>query len=1007
MQIEQGLLETLQTLIDNRAGNQMLEAVRRLMRESIALDLATGYLELGAMLALDGDWQKLNSIRLLMGDEVTRKTKEVIVQALKERDLNGIEQAKEEDDWKTLDGLEAIKAALQNGTIDARVYTRAKFHAKALHFKTGGVVNHGIIGSSNFTRKGLTENLELNLFTSDNAQLKELEQWFQKAWEEAEDIKPELLKIIEPHIRLYSPFEIYLQAMREYFFGQAPPETTWETSESRVYHILATYQRDAYHTLRKIASTWGGALLCDGVGLGKTYVALALIERALKDGKRVMVLVPKSTQDSLWEPILQQYFPNDYHSDKNLPRNIVLIPHTDLGREGGIKEEHIEAYRAAFQTIVVDEAHHFRVPFRNRSRRLRKLAKDKEIYLLTATPINNSIFDLYWLMQYFVQDNQRRFETLGVPRLRDWFRACEAKILNEKTTPDGFIEHEEFLRNVLVLRSRKFVKELEKAQDARTIFPKRQPPRLIEYSLYKVYAQLLPEFMKAAETDKGSLHLALYETERFKTQQSKETLQKQSNIVGLIRTTLLKRLESSYKAFEASLEDLLLKHVQALEYLDEDAYKAWRGAQEDIVAAVINHRRERYASEEDKEDEEENELPPLTERREQELEELKKAVDAFGANRGEWFKQILEDMDILCQNLRGIYSNLSPDNDDKLLALIKEILNNPLLRENKFIIFTEFKDTARYLERELKKRLPDMKQRIIEVDSGRNVNNRSQIIKRFAPYYNCSQEELEEYLKHPLQILISTDVLSEGLNLQDANIVVNYDLHWNPVRLMQRIGRIDRRMDASKLVHDKAWIFNFLPPRELEKLISLARRLQDRLKIITMVLGLESPVLTPDDYVHTIDLWMEHGEGKLTVDDELRLIAAELERDYNLEWEKTKQFPNRIYSGKKGKPKGVFFAYRFKIPKSLPDGTIAENEYDWRVRWYFWDLENDKLIEDKKEIHNAIESLPDESRIVQLPREERTRIRKIVEEEGVSRDKFIMQLPSNLKTELICWMEVG
>lgn len=175
MQIEQGLLETLQTLIDNRAGNQMLEAVRPLMRESVALDLATGYLELGAMLALDGDWQRLHSIRLLMGDEVTRKTKEVILQALTEKDRNGIEQAKEEDDWKALDGLEAIKAALQNGTIDARVYTRAKFHAKALHFKTGGVVNHGIIGSSNFTRKGLTENLELNLFTSDNAQLKELE----------------------------------------------------------------------------------------------------------------------------------------------------------------------------------------------------------------------------------------------------------------------------------------------------------------------------------------------------------------------------------------------------------------------------------------------------------------------------------------------------------------------------------------------------------------------------------------------------------------------------------------------------------------------------------------------------------------------------------------------------------------------------------------------------------------------------------------------------------------
>lgn len=988
----------VRTLIDNRPGNSLLEAVRRLMGESTYVDLATGYLELGAFLALDEDWQRPAELRLLMGDEVTRSTKAAFVEALARKDTNGIERAKEDDDWRALDGLEAVKAALASGQISARVYTRAKFHAKAMHFKTGGVVNHGIIGSSNFTLPGLTQNLELNLFTSDNAQLKELETWFEKAWEEAENIQPELLKIIEPHIRIYSPFEIYLQAMRQFFFGQAPPETTWETYESRIYPLLATYQRDAYHSLRNIAARWGGALLCDGVGLGKTYVALALIERALKDGKRVMVLAPKSALDSLWEPALQQFFPNDYHVDKNLPRNIALIPHTDLGRQGGIKQEHIEAYRASFHTIIVDEAHHFRVPHSNRSIKLRAIAKDKEIYLLTATPINNSILDLYWLMQYFVQDNQKKFEPLGIPNLRAWFRKREEEL--KSLFGEDFVSHEEFLRNVLVQRSRRFVKALERAEDTKTKFPQRQKPEIIEYSLESVYAGLLPQLMLATETDKGSLHLALYETEKFKTKQEKSVLQDQSNVVGLIRTMLLKRLESSYKALEASLEDLLLKHAEAAEYLDKERYEPWRATNEDIIASVAKHRRERY-SEEDLDDEEENELPPLTDKRRDELEQLADDVAQFGPNEDEWFNQIYEDMNVLSELLRGIYANLSPQKDDKLHALEETIRNTPRLHDGKFVIFSEFKDTARYIARELRRRLPHKGPLIVEVDSGRNVNNRLQVIKRFAPYYNCTPDELEEYLKNPIQILISTDVLSEGLNLQDANIVVNYDLHWNPVRLMQRIGRVDRRMDPNKPVkYETVWVYNFLPPRELERLLRLAARVQQKLNTITMILGLEAPVLTPNDYVKTLDIWMEHGEGQLTPLDRLRLRAAELERDYPAEWSDTLTYPNRIYSGKSGKPKGVFLCYRFAVP--LPDG----DSFDLRVRWYYYDIEHDAIIEDMEAIHTAIESLPETPRRVELPREERTRIRKLVEERGVQRDVFLMQLAS-AKPELLCWMEVG
>lgn len=272
--------EVLPTLIDNRQGNTLLEAAKRLMPAAQSVDIATGYFEVGALVALDGAWRDVGGgIRLLMGDEMTRATKAAILEGLSDSRRNGIEQAKVEDDWGAVDHLQAIRNAIATGKILPKVYTRAKFHAKSMHYKTGGVVNHGIIGSSNFTRRGMTENIELNLFTSDNSQLRDLEAWFERAWAEAEDIRPDLLKIIEPHVREYSPFEVYLRAMRERFFGLEPGEITWEREESRIYPILAQYQRDAYHDLMRHAKEWGGGLLCDGVGLGKTHVALMLIER--------------------------------------------------------------------------------------------------------------------------------------------------------------------------------------------------------------------------------------------------------------------------------------------------------------------------------------------------------------------------------------------------------------------------------------------------------------------------------------------------------------------------------------------------------------------------------------------------------------------------------------------------------------------------------------------------------------------------------------------------------
>lgn len=990
----------IHTLVDNRTGNQMLDAIRRLMQESKTLDVATGYFEVGALLDLDGEWQKLQGMRLLMGDEVTRKTRKAIVEALRDRDKNGIERAQEEDDWKALAGLESIREALANGFIKTRVYTKAKFHAKAYHFKTGGVVNHGIIGSSNFTHPGLTQNIELNLFTSDNTHLKEVAAWYQEAWNEAEELTADLLAIIQPHVRNYFPFEIYVHAMREYFRDRETDQSGWEQTESRLYPILATYQRDAYHDLLQMAAEHGGALLCDGVGLGKTFVGLMLIERARMERHKVLVIAPKSAIPSVWERNLNKYFPDDFGRYTD---DIRVMAHTDFGRHGGITEEELAKLRQRYETIIVDEAHHFRMPHRNRSKKLKILTNERRTFLLTATPINNSLLDLYNLINLIAQDRQGHFQKLGVPHLRNWFGKAMGGREDDQFQLQ-FIEdagYQEFLKHIIVQRSRRYVKSLEAQDDENVKFPTRDKPVVIKYSLEEVYGKLLPELLAALDSTRARLKLVLYETEKFKeaSQQDTQALQEQSNVVGLVRTMLLKRLESSQKALEASVEDLLLKHAVLLKDLQPIMFEVWLSENQDLYETLERHRQERFGTADNEEDDD----LPLTTYELKKLNQVRSDLKEFGRNEKKWIEGLRADIDVLSSLLTGLYKVTSPENDAKLLAFIEQLKTDSGLRKNKVVVFSEFKDTARYLETELKKHFDPTE--IVEVDSGRNVNGREWIIKRFAPYYNCDgDEDLQKALKEPIRILISTDVLSEGLNLQDANQIVNYDLHWNPVRLMQRIGRVDRRMDPSKPVkYERVHVFNFLPPADLERILQLYTRVSGKLIAINKTLGIEAPVLTAEDDFKAMDFYNTLGDFTMSPQERVRLRAHELEARHPEIWSESQQFPNRIYSGKPSSGKKLFLAYRVVTGFDAAD---TEKPPLTDVKWYLIDRETEEIIEGLAEIHQAIECTEGTARVTEMQTKDRTRLRKIVEKKALTLHRIRAKIPDEFKDELICWMEV-
>jgi phosphatidylserine/phosphatidylglycerophosphate/cardiolipin synthase-like enzyme len=237
-----------------------------------SFDIATGYFEIGALLGLDDKWQKLDKIRILMGDEVTQRTRAALLAAIKSKAEEQLDRSIEIDKEKNpfLHGVPTIVDALKSGQIQCRVYNKEKFHAKAYitHAKLEVVGAQALVGSSNFTRPGLTENIELNIQVQSGREVAQLQEWFNQHWEAAQDITEDILKVISKHTYLFTPFDVYTKALHEFFRGHEITASEWEESYSKMFSHLDRYQKEAYWSLMKIARQHSGAFLCDGVGLG-------------------------------------------------------------------------------------------------------------------------------------------------------------------------------------------------------------------------------------------------------------------------------------------------------------------------------------------------------------------------------------------------------------------------------------------------------------------------------------------------------------------------------------------------------------------------------------------------------------------------------------------------------------------------------------------------------------------------------------------------------------------
>jgi superfamily II DNA or RNA helicase len=1013
-----------------------------------AFDIATGYFEIGSLLALDGKWQPLDKIRILMGAETTGRTRRALLDSVRSRAVEmldgSLEATKESNPF--LNGVSEILKAFRSRQIECRAYDKEKFHAKAYitHAKLEVVGSQALVGSSNFTAPGLTKNIELNIQVQSAREVAQLQEWFENYWNEASEVTDVIIDTIDRHTRLYTPFDVYAKALQEFFRGHELTATEWDETRSKMYPRIDRYQKEAYRALMKIARQYGGAFLCDGVGLGKTFVGLMLIERLiLREGKRVVLFAPKAAKEGVWEPHLHEWLPHIGGVGGGADfSNLAVFSHTDLGRTGDFPERFRRIAELA-DVVIIDEAHHFRNPGTSGSREegkepsryyrlydlLDNAKRPKTVFMLTATPINNRLSDFRHMAELFTRRDETYFaRTLGINNLRAHFNQME-KALRSRVghDPTDVAEHitdaqeilfsDEIFRHLVVQRSRAYARESQIRESGEAAaFPERKPPQVAEYSIRKTYGHLLDIFENAF-TKKNPLFtlpmyypLAWYKGPDKTIDPFEENRQKQ--VIGLIRTNFLKRFESSVAAFELSCSRLLQKLLAFLEVHSETKSEKkklehWKAENAEMLGYVRKWQLDLWS--EDGEGTEEEDIVP------QEMLEAVEHLDRAEYDVSAMMTETYRDIDQLAHFVAEA-RKFEPRHDDKLQKLIRLLKSKELIGK-KVIIFTEFADTARYLKRELDQAGIDG---VAEVDSATKAN-RADVIQRFSPYYNgTSSAALRQKGCAEIRVLISTDVLSEGLNLQDASRMINYDIHWNPVRLMQRIGRVDRRMNPEverRLVADhpevaasrgKVSFWNFLPPDELNAILTLYTKVTQKTLLISKTFGIEGKkLLTPADNYDALKEFNQAYEGTRTAIENMQLeYQALLQADPDLD-SRLRKLPGAMFSGRKRLAKGacgVFFCY------ALPALDKEKNEFTEDAgitRWYLYDPDRDAVVEEAGDIVASIRSRPETLR--KCTTEEKTLVEIHSKIEKHIKNSYLKRVdaPVGVKPALRCWMELN
>jgi superfamily II DNA or RNA helicase len=831
-------------LLTNRPGEEVAEGLRRYLahlreswKEPCELAVATAYFNLGGYGLLADELDYPAKVRILLGAEPPdperrvrrlddgrdRSDRQRVRRALQshERDL----ELEADLLGFTLDaaqGAERLVAWLRSERVEVRRLPDRFLHGKAWIVTTN---DDGVVaGSANFTYAGLTKNLELALGRYEPSVVKRVREWFDELWEEGEPF--DLAVLYEARFEPHLPWLVYLRMLLERY-GHELEEEAGATSAGRIH--LTRFQEDGVWRAKRILERRNGVLVADEVGLGKTFLAGELIRQAVQERRqRVLVVAPATLRDGPWRKFLLDF-----------QLGVECVSYEDL-RTG-----HFQYRPEEYALVVVDEGHNLRNPGTERAAALRSLLSGtppKQLVFLTATPVNNSLWDLYYLLAYFVKSDSA-FASAGIRSLRGHFARAMA-LDPDDLSPEHLFD---VLDDVSVRRTRPFVKRyypndrvVIDGEEVPITFPKPRP-LTVGYRLEEALPDFFYRFAVAmgAKTEKTDaerieqeadelpvLTFARYVPSRYLREGKAEAYEVQ--VAGLLRSGLLKRFESSSYAFAGTCRRMAASHDDFLDLLDKG------------LVATGKTLAEWAATDSD------------------DLDLLEEFVSRNGADlesaaqydSGGLRADVEHDREVLLRFAEEADS-VTAEADPKLAALTEvlaeiaaEAAREGFTAEDardrrKVLVFSYFADSVDWImdfllaEVGRNSGLAAYRGRIAAAAGNRD--GREAALFGFAPRTADAPPGRDE---DRYDLLVTTDVLSEGVNLQQARHIVNYDLPWNPMRLVQRHGRIDRIGSP----FDEVFLRSFFPDDELEELLRLEERLHRKITQAARTIGV-GPIL--------------------------------------------------------------------------------------------------------------------------------------------------------------------
>lgn len=866
------------TFITNEPGRTLKDRFVVLIKDSKFFDCLVGYFYLSGFYNLYKALENTEKIRILIGMGVSPDAYDLIKE--QEHLLSHFEIKKHieaeienelaecEDKREIEEGIIKFLEWTKNKKIEIKAYPSRRLHAKLyiVTFKeTDRDIGRVITGSSNFTQSGLKDNLEFNVELKNPADYKFAKQKFEELWSQAVDINETFVQTVvektwlNPNI---TPYELYLKLLYEYFKDELSRADEITNQYLPQDFKDFTYQKQAVINAKKILEEYGGVFISDVVGLGKTYVTAMLVSQL--DG-RTMVIAPPALLDENNPGSWPNVFIDFHISAKFISTGKLDEAIHELNK------------REDYKNIVIDEAHRFRNETTLSYEKLAEICRGKRVILISATPYNNSPKDI--LAQLKIFQNARKSTIPGVPDLEKFFNQLERKlkIAKRSNDPEKYIEEAKevakeirngVLKYVMIRRTRKdietyFKDDLEKNN---INFPEVETPKPIFYQLNNKEDEI---FMKTIQLLTKNLTYARYTPLLYlKKRISHLEEQSQKNLGSFMKVLLVKRLESSFFAFKNSIQRFI------------NAYQKFLDAYDNGYVFISKQ----YI----------NKIFELLERGDDEA--IQKLIDEGKAEKYETkdfkeeFRNYLENDLKVLKNIKSMWDTI--ERDPKLEKLIERLENDDILKNNNIIIFTESKDTANYFVEKINEKFGKI---ALLFYGGCSEEIKNKVIENF--------DAKGKIQKNEFKILVSTDVLSEGVNLHRSNIVINYDIPWNPTKLIQRVGRVNR-IDTK---FDKIYTFNFFPTAQTESEIDLIKIARSKVEAFLNLLGDDAAILTEGEPVESHELFDKLISKEVLLGDEefeeselkyFKIIEKIRNENSDL-FEKIKRLPKKARSSRK------------------------------------------------------------------------------------------------------------